>query len=214
MKKTLLAAAAAVCMCVPGLALAEATVTPSATTGSTAAAHVDVAVVVPAVLYLRVGPGSALNTNNATGDKLTFTVPAANVGNGAVVAAGVTDGDLGNGARTVRVYSNVGADVKLESAVAGPLKSATGQTIPWTQISEAAAALASGATSGFTNAAIAHPPFNATAGGGATATPTTLVAVNSLVMYEGQRTYSYANSTQVPSGTYGNTVANNGRITY
>jgi hypothetical protein len=214
MKKSLLAAAAtAACLCIPSLAFAEATITTPATTNSTATAHVDVAVVVPAVLSLRVGTGGALNTANATIDKVTFTVPAANLGDGTPISAGATDGDLGNGALTVRVYSNVGTNVKLESAVAGPLKNAAGSTIPWSQISVAAAALASG-TSGFTNAAITHPPFNTAAAGGTTATPTTLAAVSSLVMYEGMWTYSYSNSTQVPSGTYGNTVANNGRITY
>lgn len=203
------------CLCIPGLALAEATVTDPASTGSTAQAHVDITVVVPAVLSLRVGTGGAVNTANSTIDSLVFVVPAANVGNGVSVAAGVTDGDLGNGAVTVRVYSNVGTSVSLNSSVTGPLISAAtpGNTIPWSQISVASAALAS-TTSGFTNAAITHPAFNTTVGGGSSASPTTLAAVSQLVMYEGKWTYGYNNSSMIPNGSYGGTIALNGRVTY
>jgi hypothetical protein len=211
MRNSILASSVAASLLLPTLAFAEATVTNPATTNSTATAHLDVAVVIPPVLSLRVGTGGAVNVANATIDSLTFTVPAASIGNSTPVAAGVTDGDLGNGAVTVRVYSNVGTNVNLNSSVTGALQNTAGNTIGWNKISVAAAALAS-TTTGFINAAITHPAFNTGAAGGS-GTATSLPAVSSLVLYEGKWTYSYANDTVLPGGTYG-TSARNGRVTY
>ena len=210
MRKHLLMATAAA-LCLPRLAMAEAVLATNPTSGSTASAHVDVTVVIPAILSLRIGTGGGLNTTDGTIDSLVFTVPAANLGSGTPVAAGATDGDLGNGAVTVRVYSNIGTNVTLNSNVTGLLTSTGSDTIPWSQISVAAAAL-SATTSGFTNAAITHPGFNS-GGSGGNGTATTLTAVSKMVRYEGQWTYAYANGNQYPAGTYG-TNARNGRITY
>lgn len=195
----------------PLLSQGESVTTSSAGAGSTASGRLDVAVTIPAVLYLRIGTGSAIGgANNTTLDALTFTVPAANVGDGTVINAGAANGDLGNGGVTVRVFSNAGTAVSLNSNVAGQLRSPAGDTIPWSQIAVTSAALPV-PSSGYTNGAITHPTFSATSGNG---TATTLPAVGKLVRLEGRWTFRYSNASVVPAGTYGGTVANFGRVTY
>lgn len=195
----------------PLVTLAESTSTTSAATGSTATARLDFTVVIPAVLYLRIGTGSGVGaTNNTTIDSINFTVPAGNLGDGTVVNAAAASGDLASGSVTVRVFSNVGTNVTLNSSVSGQLSNGSGDTIPWAQIGVAAAALTTG-TSGYTNGAITHPAFSATTGSG---TATTLTAASKLVRQEGRWTFTYTNANVVPAGTYGATVANNGRVTY
>ena len=121
-------------------------------------------------------------------------------------------GDLTLGAVTVRAYGN-GGNISLNSATTGPLNSGTvGENIQWSQISVASAALAA-TTPSFTNAAITHPAFNLAAGGGA-GTVTTLTAAVKIVRVEGKWTYSYLNATVPAAGTYGGTIAKNGRVTY
>jgi hypothetical protein len=183
------------------------TFTNPAVTNSTATARLDFSIVVPQVLFLRVGTSSSNFATDGTVDSVVFTVPAANVGDGTVIAG--TGGDLTGGAVTVRVYGN-GGNISLNSSVSGPLTNATTDTIPWSQVSVAAAALAVG-TAGYTNAAITHPAFSATVGNG---TATTLTAVNRVVRAEGRWTYSYLNAAAVPAGTYGATIARNSRVTY
>lgn len=210
MKKLALASLMALAFA-PALCLAESTTTTPATTASTATGRLDVSVVIPAILYLRIGTGSAVAAaNNTTVDSIAFTVPAANVGDGSVINASAASGDLTNGAVTVRVFSNVGTNVTLNSGVTGQLINGAGDTIPWSQIGVAAAALTTG-TSGYTNAAITHPTFSASTGNG---TATTLTAASKLVRQECKWTYTYANGNVMPAGTYGATIANNGRVTY
>ncbi|CAN7678969.1 hypothetical protein LJR084_005486 [Variovorax sp. LjRoot84] len=176
-----------------------------------AAAKLDFKVVVPKVLFLQVGTGTNL-ANNATVDNVTFDVPAGAIGNGTAVAG--TGGDLAGGGVTVRVLGNSGT-VSLTNATTGQLSSgvAGNPTVPWADIVVTAGALAT-TTTGYTNAAIAHPPFNDAAGGGASATATTLAASAGLVRREGSWTFAYANTATLPAGTYGDTVGNNGRVTY
>ena len=63
--------------------------------------HVDVRVVIPKVLYLRVGTGSAylggLLASNAAVDLVTFAPTVAQLGSGTAIAG--TGGDLTGGAR-------------------------------------------------------------------------------------------------------------------
>lgn len=213
MKKLALAALTSAIIAAPLAVQAESTTINPATTGSTATAHLDFTVVIPPVLYLRIGAGSAIAAaNNTNVDSLTFTVPAANLGDGTVIAAGAADGDLGNGAVTVRVFSNFGTNVTLNSSVTGQLLNAVaGDTIPWSQIAVTPAALAA-TTTGYTNGVITHPTFSATSGAG---TATTLTAASKLVRQEGKWTFSYTNANSVPAGTYGsNTAGKNGRVTY
>ena len=208
MKRLLLVAALAALL--PLAAQAES----NFVTGSgslTANAKLDFIITIPKVLFLQVGTGTSY-VNNGTVDNITFAVPAGNVGNGTAVAG--TGGDLTGGAVTVRVLGNSG-NVTLGNSVTGPLSTgvAGNPTVPWSDITVATGTLAS-TTSGFTNAAIAHPPFNTAAAGGASATPTTLTASGGLVRREGSWTFAYANTATLPAGTYGSTVANNGIVTY
>jgi len=72
----------------------------------TAPTHLDFQIVVPKILYLRVGAGTNMATNSAV-NMLTFTVPPASVGNGTAIAS--TGGDLLSGAAvTARVIANSG----------------------------------------------------------------------------------------------------------
>lgn len=185
-----------------------------------ATARLDFVVTVPKVLFLQVGTGTAgatidkLGTNGAIND-MTFAVPAGSIGTGATTGAiAATGGDLAGGGVTVRVFGNSG-NVSLSNATTGQLSSGTAgnPTIPWTDIAVTSGTLAA-TTTGYTNSAIAHPPFNNASGGGASATPTSLTATNGLVRREGSWTFAYANTAMLPSGTYGNTVANNGTVTY
>jgi hypothetical protein len=175
---------------------------------TTASAKLDFQVVIPKVLYLRVGSGTD-NASNAAVDLLTFTVPAANVGNGIAVAG--TGGDLTAGAVTVRAYGNGGNPITLNSTTAGPLLSGT-DSIPWSEISVTPAAL--GATTlGFTNAAITHPAFNTGASGGSGTATTLSAGTSKVTRVEGKWTFAYANTGFVPAGTYGAPAAS-GRVTY
>jgi hypothetical protein len=211
MKKLASLAAACGLACTPLLSLAGSTTITPAVTGSAASAQLNFTVVIPAVLYLRVGTGNAIGAaNNATVDALSFTVPAANIGDGTVINASAASGDLGTGAVTVRVFSNFGTNVTLNSSVTGQLSNGAGNTIAWSQIAVAGAALGT-TTAGYTNGAITHPAFSATTGAG---TATTLTAVGKLVRQEGKWTYTYTNTTAAPAGTYGATAANNGIVTY
>ncbi len=174
---------------------------------TSAAAKLDFQIVIPKVLYLRVGTGTD-NANNAAVDVLTFTVPGVNVGDGTAISP--TGGDVGGNAVTVRAYGNGGNPITLNSSVTGPLSTAAGDTIPWSQITVTPGALAS-TTAGYTNAAITHPAFSATSGAGTATTLTAGAAKTAKV--EGKWTFAYANAAIVPAGTYG-TSANGGRVTY
>lgn len=208
---TIRAAAAAALLALPALALAESQTVTSATTGSTASAHLNFTVVIPAVLYLRVGTGNGVGAaNNATVDALNFTVPAANIGDGTVIAGSAGSGDLTNGAVTVRVFSNVGTNVTLNSSVTGQLIDGSGDTIPWSQIAVASAADPTPIV-GWTNTGITHPAFSGTSGNG---TATTLTAASKLVRQQGKWTFTYSNANVMPAGTYGSTAGNNGVVTY
>jgi hypothetical protein len=210
MKKILLVSLLSLAGLLAAPAHAESTYTAPAIVGSTATARMDLTIVIPQVLFLRVGTSTGNTATDGTIDATTFTVPAANVGDASVIAG--VGGDLTLGAVTVRVYGN-GGNVSLNSTTTGPLTTGTaGETIPWSQIGVAGAALAA-TTSGFTNAAITHPAFNTGASGG-TGTAATLTATNRLVRLEGKWTYSYLNANIPAAGTYGGTVAKNGRVTY
>ncbi|MDP9932004.1 hypothetical protein [Variovorax paradoxus] len=210
--KNLLLIAAAAAILAPFASQAESNfVTTTGSTSPAASAKLDFKIVVPKVLFLQVGTGSSM-TDNTTVDMVTFTVPANGIGNGTAVAG--TGGNLSGGAVTVRVLGNTG-NVVLTNATSGQLSNGVSgnPTVPWTDITVTADVLAT-TTTGYTNAAIAHPPFNNGATGGASATPTTLTASGGLVRREGSWTFAYANTSVMPAGTYGDTVANNGRVTY
>ncbi len=179
--------------------------------GLSASAKLDFSITIPKVLFLQVGTGTSYENNGAV-NNIAFAVPTGSVGNGTPVPG--AGGDLPGGGVTVRVLGN-GGTVTLSNATTGPLSNGVSgdPTVPWTDIVVAAGALPTG-TAGFTNAAIPHPPFNTGAAGGNSATPTSLTATGGVVRQEGSWTFAYANTATLPAGTYGNTPANNGRVTY
>ena len=219
MKKLNLIVALVSIAMLPMMAHAESTfVSPASNAaGSNAAsARLDFRIVIPQVLFLRVGTSSGNTATDGTINLLSFTVPSANVGDGTVITG--TGGDIApltSAAVTVRAYGN-GGSIQLNSAVTGPMSNGALDTIPWSQINVVAAALpaasASPAVQGFTNAAITHPTFNTAVGGG-NGSATTLGA-GKVVRVEGMWTYTYINAVAVAAGTYGGVNANNGRVTY
>ena len=210
MKKLALVSALILSSLLATTAQAESQFVNPAIATSTAWAKLDFTIIIPQVLFLRVGTSSGNAASDTTVNGIVYTVPGADVGNG--VAVNGVGGDLTAGAVTVRVYGN-GGNISLNSNTTGPLHNGTpAENIAWSQISVATAALATG-TPGFTNTAITHPAFNTGASGG-TGTASTLTATGKVVRVEGQWTYTYLNANAVAAGTYGGTVAKNGRVTY
>jgi hypothetical protein len=202
--RTLISLAGAAAMLLPLVASAESNFQTGAG-ALTSTAHVDFQVTIPKVLYLRVGSGSAYPTalaTLATIDLVTFAPTAAVVGNGAAVAG--AGGDLTGGVETAAIISNSG-NVTLNATATGALSDgAAGDSINYTQIATAAAAL----TAGYT--LLAAPALaNGTSANVVLTAPATKV-----ITADAKWTYTYLNSVTPPAGTYGATVANNGRVTY
>jgi hypothetical protein len=192
-----------------GLAFANSTLVAPAAVGATASASLDFRVVIPRVLYIRIGAGVA--GTGGTINLMDMAPAAANVGDGSVINA--TGGDVAANAVTVRIYGNGNSNISLNSFTTGQLANGVaGQFIPWTQITVTPAALAV-ATAGYTNGAITHPTFNNAAAGG-NGTATTLTAVAGAVRQEGQWAVAYANTGLPAAGTYGGVNTNNGRVVY
>lgn len=194
-------------------AAAESTFASAASGAFSASARVDVRIKIAKVLFLRIGSGSAALGDSGTINSIYFNLAAADVGSGAAEPAVGSSGDLGGGAVTVRVFANGGNQVILSSATSGPLLNASSDSIAWSEIDVAAAPL-SITTSGYSNGAIVHPAFHTGLAGGASPASTLLTGAAGVVRVEGKWTFSYANSNPVPAGTYGVTVAQNGRVTY
>src|SRR5471032_469566 len=108
MKTTsLINTAIALAIAAPLGAHAESQFTTGAGSPITATAHLDFQIIIPKVLFLQVGTGTA-NATNATINQIAFTVPAANVGDSTVISASVLSGDIGNGTVTAKVIGNNG----------------------------------------------------------------------------------------------------------
>lgn len=185
----------------PMMANAESTFTTGAGTPLTASARLDFQVVIPKILYLRVGTGTNFANNTAV-DLISFNVPAASVGNGTPVAATAASGDLGNGAVTARVIGNNG-NITFSSTTLGALGNGAGDTISYGQI---------GAT--VTNLTSATPLPAPALADGATTTVTLTPVSGKVVNRDAQWTFAYANAAAVAPGTYGGVNTNNGRVTY
>jgi hypothetical protein len=167
--------------------------------GLTATAHLDFQIVVPKILYLRVGAGTNLATNAAV-NMLTFTVPAASVGNGTAIAS--TGGDLLAGAAvTARVIANSGT-VTVTTTTPNMIKDAAGDTISYGQIALAVTSLTTGTS--FTPAAMSDGAI----------TTTTIAPTANIVNQDATWTFSYKNQNVVAAGTYGGVNVNNSRVTY
>jgi hypothetical protein len=191
-------AAAALAMAMPMAANAESNFQNGGGTLN-ATARVDFTIVIPRILFLRVGTGTTF-VNDATINLITFDVPAASVGTGPV-AATAGSGDLGNGTVTARLIGNVG-NVSLNVATPGALSNGT-DTISYSTITTTVAAL------GGVALLLTAP---ALADGAGTAVP--FAAVNGVVNRGAQWTYAYLNAAPVASGTYGGVGVQNGRATY
>ena len=166
----------------------------------TATARLDFRVTVPKVLFLQVGTGTALAANT-TINLIDFVIPAANVGDGSVIAATAASGDLGSGAVTARVLGNNG-NVTLTSTTVGALGNGAGDTLSFGLISTTPTVLTSAT-------ALAAPAL----ADGAT-TSTTVPATGKIVNRDARWTFAFLNSAVVPPGTYGGVNANNSRVTY
>lgn len=201
--KSLLGAGA---LTLPLMAFAESNVqTGAATAAPGATAHVDFSVVIPKILYLRVGAGSSYSTGALTSvntiDLITFSPAAGTVGNGTAVAG--IGGDLSGGVETAAIVSNSGS-VTLNATATGALGNGSGDSIPFTQITTASSALTS-ATS---------LPAPVLTNGTSSNVLLTVPPLAKLIVQDAKWTYSYANAATVPAGTYGGVNVNNSRVTY
>jgi len=200
--KTLLGAGA---LTLPLMVFAESNVqTGSATSAPGATAHVDFTIVIPKILYLRVGNGSSYSTGALTSvntiDLITFSPAPGTVGNGIPVAG--TGGDFPGGVETAAIVSNSG-NVTLNATASGALSDGNGDTIPFTQITTAATTLTSGTQ-------LPAPVLtNGTSSNVVLTAPAT-----KLIVQDAKWTYSFANAANVPAGTYGGVNVNNGRVVY
>ena len=191
-------------LALPLMASAESNVqTGAATAAPGATAHVDFQVVIPKILYLRVGTGSSYTTgnlsSNAAIDLVTFSPTAAQLGGGPIAGTG---GDLTNGVETAAIVSNSG-NVTLNATATGALGNGAGDTIAFTQITTAASTLTSAT-------ALPAPVL-----GNGTSTNVVLTApASKVIVQDAKWTYAYANAAMVPQGTYGGVNANNSRVVY
>ena len=152
-------------------------------------ARVDFQITIPRFLSLRVG------TAGAPIDLVSFTVPAANVGNATPVAG--TGGDLGAGSVTAAVLGN-GGNVTLQATTGGPIGNGAAGTIAWSQITTASS-----------NPSLPAPVLANGASAGVA-----VAATNGVVNQTATWTYSFANSNVIEAGTYGGVNTNNSRVTY
>lgn len=191
--KNLSKLALAVAVAFPMMASAESNfVTGASTTTPGAQARLDFQVTIPKVLYLQVGTGTYF-TNVATVNGVTFTVPAANVGDGGAIA--------GSASVPVRVVGNNG-NITLNATTLGALGNGSGDTISFTQI-----------VGSSDNANLAHPA--AFVDGGASANVTVTPNIGTKVTDRTANwSFNYSNTAVVPPGTYGGVNANNSRVTY
>jgi hypothetical protein len=202
------ALAGAAVVLLPLTASAESTFQTGPTaTALTSTARVDFQVTIPKILYLRVGTGSSYATGVLTTvgtiDLLTFAPAAGVVGNGTAVAANA-GGDAGVGIETAAIVSNSGDVTLIASTVGALTDGAAGDTIAFSQITTAAA----GNSAGYT---LLSAPVLAN---GASAPIVLTAGAPKVIKADAKWTYSYANTTTPPAGTYGGVVANNSRVTY
>lgn len=121
-------------------AQAESTINTGAGANLATTARLNFSVVIPRVIYLRVGTGTDF-TPSGTIDTVSFA-PGAAAGNGTAVAAGATVG--------VRLFST-GTGVTLGSTGSGTGLANGALVMPWSQISA-------------TSSGLAHPTIGAAAG--------------------------------------------------
>jgi hypothetical protein len=186
-----------VAACVAGSARAESNFQ-TGTGALTATAHLDFQIVIPKMLYLRVGTGTD-RTTVSTVNLISFSVPAAHVGDSSVIAG--TGGDIGAGAVTARVIANSGT-VTLTTTTPNQLKDTGSDTISFGQIGLTVASLTSAT------------PLTPAAMTDGVVTTTTIAPTSGVVNQDAQWTFTYKNQNVVAAGTYGGVNVNNSRVTY
>ena len=158
---------------------AESNINSGTAANLTASAKLNFRVVIPRVIYLRVGTGTDF-TPSTTVDTVSFSPAAGNIGTGTAVAGAP-------GTVSVRVLSTGGA-ITLGAVGSGTGLTGTGlQIIPWTQI-----------TGGTSNVALPNPAIGAAAAN--------LVAVNGVVAQSANWNFNYANSATLAAGNYDGVV--------
>lgn len=193
-KALLLKSTLALALATPLLASAESQLV---NTGP-AVARLDFRVIIPRVLFLGVGTGATAvpEATNTTVDLVTFDYTS----NPGAVGTGAIAGSITGAVVPVRVMGNNG-QIVLTAATTGGLSNGDGDTIPWTEITAT------------TSAATLPSPVIPATGTGA-GSNVTLSSGTKITDRSADWTFSFANSTVVPAGIYGATVANNGRVTY
>lgn len=200
MRNLLLKSAVAVALALPVVAQAESQFN-TAAGPSSAVARVDFQITIPRVLFLQVGTGTSMATNAAI-DMVTFTVPAANVGDSTVIAG--AGGNLGTGKVTAKLIGNAGAIV-FSSTVPNGLSDGAGSTISYSQI--ATASVVGGTGNLLTPPALVDGATTNSAGNGVT-------SGTKVTSRDATWTYTYLNSVTPAAGTYGGAGVNQGRVTY
>ncbi len=172
----------------------------------TSTARVDFQVTIPKVLYLRVGTGSSYTTGvlgtTATVDQVTFAPAAGVIGNG--VAQAGAGGDLLTGIETAAIVSNSGNVTLNATATATGLSDGAGDNINYSEVKTAATAL----TGTYT---LLPAPVLAN---GTSASVVMTAPATKVITADAKWTYTYANTTTPPAGTYGGINTNGSRVTY
>lgn len=160
-----------------------------------ATVNLDFKIVIPGVLRFRVGTNAA-----GSPDLITFTQPAATLGDGSDTAG--TGGDAGGGSVNVSLVSNIGAVTITEdnNSTGAGLGNGNGDFIPYTEI-----------LTNSSNTNLTAPTLSDDGGGTSSPTPTNGNVTNENAVW----TYLYDNSTAYPPGDYGaDTGGGGGRVTY
>jgi hypothetical protein len=171
---------------------AESDLNTGAAAGLSAVAKLDFRIVVPRIIFLRVGTG--VNFADALGaaniDRVDFNLLPADVASLTAVAGAAGTGPY---PVAVRVLGN-GGNISLTAL--GTLGGLTNgaQTVPWTQITPVSSNVAG----------LPHPAI----GNGVAGAVTSLPAAANVVNQSANWTFSYANAGPVASGTY------NGQVIY
>jgi hypothetical protein len=194
-----------------GVARAESSVQTGAG-ALTATARLNFSIVIPRFLFLQVGTGTTF-ANNAAIDTILFDMSSsiAAIGNGTPQAG--TGGTPGPGAVNARVVGNsFAAAANLTATTSGAMSNGAGGTISWGEISVAAPTAIT--VTPPAASILPHPGSLAVPFADGASTLVSLTPVSRVINQAALWTFSYKNNGVPASGTYGNTVANNGQVTY
>ena len=189
LKNHLLTTAILMAVCAPTTIMAQSA--SDTTAPFSAEANLDFQIDIPGVLNFRVG------TAGGAVDRITFNVPAANLGDNSDIVG--TGGDLTNGVVTVDLLSNAG-EVTITPTYLNPgtgLSNGT-QNIAYDEILTV------------TNNPALPAPVLSNAGGNAV----TLTETDGVTDLQAQWTYTYDNTSVYEAGTYGGINTGGSRVTY